>query len=242
KSWKLGAKLGAGACGEVFAATLHSPEGNGASDNGLWVAKVAQLPPAKIGNGKAKKSEAEKAANALYGEHTLYRGHLHQFKYAPSLPEHGGFGNCDGLRFLIMQRMRIDLEQLPAEAGAGGGLASLPLARVCALGKLVLEALRCLHTERSYAFVDMKPENIMLGPRRHSGADRGDGDVYLVDFALAKRFVDSAGRHVAFVAGGQQCDGTPEYMSLSCHSGGSAGRRDDIEALGYILMHLVAGE
>ncbi len=34
-------------------------------------------------------------------------------------------------------------------------------------------------------------------------------------------------------------EGTPKYMSISCHKGGSPGRRDDLEALGYVLLDLI---
>ncbi len=34
-------------------------------------------------------------------------------------------------------------------------------------------------------------------------------------------------------------EGTPKYMSISCHKGGSPGRRDDLEALGYVLLDLM---
>ncbi len=34
-------------------------------------------------------------------------------------------------------------------------------------------------------------------------------------------------------------EGTPKFMSISCHKGGSPGRRDDLEALGYVLLHLM---
>ncbi len=44
------------------------------------------------------------------------------------------------------------------------------------------------------------------------------------------------GEHRPFSQG--MVEGTPKYMSVSCHKGGSPGRRDDLEALGYVLLDL----
>ncbi len=34
-------------------------------------------------------------------------------------------------------------------------------------------------------------------------------------------------------------EGTPKFISISCHKGGSPGRRDDLESLGYVLLDLM---
>jgi eukaryotic-like serine/threonine-protein kinase len=82
---------------------------------------------------------------------------------------------------------------------------------------------------------DLKPDNIMLLSRM------GDDDfVKVLDFGLAKVFVDSAG---AKLTGQGVVLGTPQYMSPeACESKPDVDHRADIYSLGVLLFQMVTGQ
>ena len=81
----------------------------------------------------------------------------------------------------------------------------------------------------------MKPENICIGQGKKSNI------VYLIDFGLAKRYLcPKTGDHVQF-RDDKGIVGTVKYLSLSAHLGCEHGRRDDLEALGNIIIYFFNG-
>uniref|UniRef100_A0A182QYQ7 non-specific serine/threonine protein kinase n=1 Tax=Anopheles farauti TaxID=69004 RepID=A0A182QYQ7_9DIPT len=65
--------------------------------------------------------------------------------------------------------------------------------------------------------------------------------IYLIDFGLASRFVDSMGQHRLFCMDQRRAhDGTLEFTSRDAHMGAHA-RRSDLECLGYNLVYWSRG-
>ena len=74
---------------------------------------------------------------------------------------------------------------------------------------------------------DIKPENFMI---------KG-GEVYIIDFGLATFFTDDGKTHRE----NEHTDtliGTPKYTSINIHVGNTYSRRDDMIAIGYMMMEL----
>ncbi|CAM9494455.1 unnamed protein product, partial [Discosporangium mesarthrocarpum] len=131
--WRLGTRVGAGACSEVYEAECDGDL------LGSFVAKVSPLPEKRgTETKKRKRSEEELNADVLHGEYSLYSGFLRGHPNIPSMPE-SCYGDDKGLRFLILERLGNDLGSL---VGSNG---SLPVARVRDLGGQMLTALRILH-------------------------------------------------------------------------------------------------
>jgi serine/threonine protein kinase len=64
----------------------------------------------------------------------------------------------------------------------------------------------------------------------------------MIDFGLAKRFIDlKTGQHIAYIEG-KQLTGTVKYASVYTQMGIEQSRRDDLESLGYVLVYLMKGE
>ena len=64
--------------------------------------------------------------------------------------------------------------------------------------------------------------------------------VYLIDFGLAKKFRSSNYQHIKF-ANNKKLTGTARYASINALGGSEQSRRDDLEAIGYVLMYFLKG-
>jgi casein kinase 1 len=66
--------------------------------------------------------------------------------------------------------------------------------------------------------------------------------VYLLDFGLSKCYKDkTTGAHIPYMDN-KQFVGTARFASINAHMGIELSRRDDLEALGYVLIFLIAGK
>lgn len=241
--YRLDEVIGTGACGQVWSAQTNASaksKGNksGGGDGGEWVVKVVAQPPpltaAEKKKKKRKKTDQEKFADSLYWESVVYSNHLRGHPAIPALPPMGAYGECDTsqppIRYLVMERLGPNLlEVLEAHDGA------LPASVVGSYGSQMLHALRELHA-RNFLFVDVKPDNFMLGIK---GSDNED-KIYMVDFGVADKYINARGEHKETNGTGAGC-GTPAYMSLSMHAGLAPSRKDDLQALSFVLMKLLVG-
>lgn len=115
-----------------------------------------------------------------------------------------------------------------------GGSFSFPCTAAVAVN--LLRHLMDFH-HHGLIFRDVKPDNFLLGSpaltRAHS--------LYLVDLGLAKNWRDDEdGSHIPFTEG-KPLTGTMAYISLNMHQGFELSRRDDLECLMYMLIHLGTG-
>ncbi|OWZ24142.1 Casein kinase I [Phytophthora megakarya] len=226
KTWRLGKKLGSGACSDVYAVESVNPLG---SDEGrqfvLKLSPLPQLPAAKLKNKKRKKTPAERNADALYAEHLLYKNHLRDQPGIPYVPM-GAYGEDKGYRFLVIERLGRTLETVLQEQGP------TPSRTAARLGQEILETLQQMHV-KNILYVDVKPENFMLDTGK-------ENKVYCVDFGISDRYVTATGKHKDYKEG--TVVGTPTFLSLNCHNGATSSRRDDIESLLYVLIYLMRGD
>jgi serine/threonine protein kinase len=72
----------------------------------------------------------------------------------------------------------------------------------------------------------------------HSSAIQAGGHLLLIDFGLSIYFKDAWGEHAALNVTPNLFSGTPIYASLWSHQGMSSSRRNDLESLGYTILHL----
>ena len=83
---------------------------------------------------------------------------------------------------------------------------------------------------------DIKPDNFLMGLKRSSGT------VYVVDFGLAKCYLDKdePDGHIEF-SGDKPIIGTARFASVNAHHGNELSRRDDLESLGYMMIYFLIG-
>jgi len=83
---------------------------------------------------------------------------------------------------------------------------------------------------------DIKPSNFVMGlDRRHLN------EVYIIDFGLATRYVESKNLQHGRLSKRRSLVGTARYASINAHLGEEASRRDDLESLGFALIFFALG-
>ena len=82
---------------------------------------------------------------------------------------------------------------------------------------------------------DIKPDNFVVG--------RGSKKkyIYILDFGLAKKYRSSRTLEHYAVVKSKNLVGTARYASINALNGLTQSRRDDLEAIGYVLMYFLRG-
>lgn len=110
----------------------------------------------------------------------------------------------------------------------------LSLKTVLMLADQMINRLEYVHA-KIVIHRDVKPDNFLLGLGRKAN------QVHLIDFGLAKKYRDSkTQQHICFREG-KALTGTARYASVNTHIGIEQSRRDDLEAVGYVLVYLLQG-
>mmetsp|Transcript_13377 Transcript_13377/g.24613 ORF Transcript_13377/g.24613 Transcript_13377/m.24613 type:complete len:343 (-) Transcript_13377:42-1070(-) len=95
----------------------------------------------------------------------------------------------------------------------------------------VLHRIQYLHS-KCILHRDIKPENFMFGLRGKCH------HIYIIDFGLSKRYYED--KHVQ-MRKNLSLTGTARYASINAHLGVEQSRRDDLEAIGHMLMYFLRG-
>ena len=110
---------------------------------------------------------------------------------------------------------------------------TLNLKDVCLIGIQILDRLEWIHS-KNIIYRDIKPENFLIGKE-------DPNVIYIIDFGMCKKYRSSkTGKHILPKKTGV-IDGTIKYLSLHILRGKEASRRDDLIALGYMLIYLYKG-
>jgi len=109
------------------------------------------------------------------------------------------------------------------------------LKTVLMLAEQMLVRIKCLHAKH-LIHRDIKPENFVVGRGQKANT------VYMIDFGLAKKFRDPKDEQHIPYREGKQLVGTMRWISINAHLGIEQSRRDDLESLGYVLIHFFGNE
>eukprot|EP00930_Biecheleria_cincta_P019954 TRINITY_DN15101_c0_g1_i1.p1 TRINITY_DN15101_c0_g1~~TRINITY_DN15101_c0_g1_i1.p1 ORF type:complete len:363 (-),score=75.54 TRINITY_DN15101_c0_g1_i1:108-1130(-) len=137
------------------------------------------------------------------------------------------FGKEGRFTCLVMEMLGHNLEE--RLESCGGTFTS----QTCVL--IADQILRRIEYFHSFGLIhrDIKPENFMFG------INKKVHHVYLIDFGLSKKYF-SDGKHTPF-RDKLSLTGTARYASINAHKGLEQSRRDDLEAIGHMLMCFLRG-
>jgi len=110
----------------------------------------------------------------------------------------------------------------------------LTLKTVLMLADQMVNRLEYVHA-KNFVHRDIKPANFLLGLANKAK------QVHIIDFGMAKKYRDPKTQQHIFYREGKKFLGTARYASVNAHLGIEQSRRDDLEAIGYVLMYFIRG-
>ena len=111
----------------------------------------------------------------------------------------------------------------------------LSLKTVLMLAEQMIKRVRFLH-QMKFLHRDIKPDNFLMG-----GNNNKRDKVFVIDLGLAKKYIGKDSKHIPY-KDGKSLTGTARYASINTHKGIEQSRRDDLEALGYVLLYFLKGK
>ena len=195
----------------------------------------------KLGEGSfgaiyAARSEhnwyAIKLENKNKGQNLLENeAYIMSYLHGKRIPFIKSFGYSGEYNVLVMELMGKSLENI---------FENLPIKKmtVNCVGKLgiqMIEILEFIHNKH-IIHRDIKPDNFVMG--------RGEKSIYLylLDFGLAKKYRSSTTLKHYPIIKKKNLTGTARYASINALNGLTQSRRDDLEAVGYVLLYFLRGK
>ena len=175
---------------------------------------------------------ALKFENRLKSQNLLENeGHIMSYLQSKYLPYIYSFGYSGEYNVLVMELMGKSLESIFENSKPKKFSANC----VSKLGLQMIEILQYIH-DMHIIHRDIKPDNFVLGRGEKSK------NLYLLDFGLAKKYRSSKSlKHYPMIKR-KNLTGTARYASINALNGLTQSRRDDLEAVGYVLLYFLRGK
>ena len=149
---------------------------------------------------------------------------------SPALPLVKAYGYSSIHNILVMELMGKSLEDI---------FESFPKKKfsvrcVCNIAYQMMELLEFIHNKH-IIHRDIKPDNFVVGLNEKRKY------IYILDFGLAKKYRSSKTLKHYTVIKSKNLTGTARYASINALNGLTQSRRDDLEAVGYVLLYFLRG-
>lgn len=162
----------------------------------------------------------------------LHEAHLYRtLKGEVGVPNVHWYGTESEFNVIVMDRLGPSLQNLFDACDR-----KFSLKTVLMLADQMITRVEQVHT-KDYLHRDIKPDNFLIGGHQLGKA----GLLHIIDFGLSKRYRErKTQKHVPF-GEGKGFLGTARFASVNAHRGVVQGRRDDLEAVGYVLAYFLRG-
>ena len=168
----------------------------------------------------AVKVEEKASEDATLSHEAKILNYLRGPGYIPVLRYYGSIVDTN-TNYLVMNLLGKSLETIKQDRTLVNSRDAIEV------GLQSIKMLRYIHG-KSIIHRDIKPENFLFG------LDGKSKQLHIIDFGLAKKFVDSNHNHIS-----ERTDrpivGTMRYISSNVQDGTEASRRDDMISLAYMF-------
>lgn len=217
--YKIGKKLGEGSFGAVYQGDILGSDGKPDPDAGQVALKMEPVKtkhPQLLYESRLFKLLAGTSSSSSRSHPT-------------GIPRVHWYGVEGDYNIMVLDLLGPSLEDLFCFMGR-----KFSQKTVLMLGEQMVARIQFCH-ERHYLHRDVKPDNFLMGTGNKAH------HVVIIDFGLAKKYRDpKTMRHIP-PKEGKALTGTARYASINTHVGLEQGRRDDLEAVGYVLMYFLRG-
>lgn len=178
----------------------------------------------KDGKYVAIKAENILINSRIKSEYAVYK-YMHQGKICKNIPQIYDYFETPKARILVMELLGPSLDDVFTLYGK-----KFQLSTVFMIAHQLIYTLYNVH-KTTFIHRDIKPNNFLFDPSKK--------DIYIMDFGLSKKYY-SNGKHMC-ITYNRSLIGTARYASVNMHLGIEPSRRDDLESVGYMLVHFAKG-
>lgn len=191
---------------------------------------------------KMEKQDVDKPQ--LHLEYGFYRS-LGVMRFLPKISY---FGFCLNYNALVMELLGPSLNNMCTTCGGQFGIVTTT--------KVFIQLLNIFEYVHDYGIIyrDIKPDNFLFGqpetPKWSTVHLIGTSNFFFtkklilfdfLDMGFCKRYLDEQNKHIKYKEG--KCmTGTVRYISINNHLCRELSRRDDLEAIAYMIIFLHKGE
>jgi len=165
-------------------------------------------------------------SSQLYIESKVYN----IFSGMNGFPKFFWYGVENGLNILVIELLGNSVDGY-FEKQRG----NFSLKTVLMIADQMLRLIEAFHS-KNLIHRDIKPENFLFGCEKNSN------QLFLIDFGLSKFYCDPISRSHCKFSENHSLTGTARYASINALAGIEQSRRDDLEAIGYVLVYLMKGK
>ena len=166
----------------------------------------------------------EEGQDLLKNEATI----MSYLKGNPHIPKAHSYGFSGNYNIFVLQLLSKSLEDIFNERQ------KFSLKTGAMLAYQMIEALQYIHSKH-IIHRDIKPDNFVLGINEYNAY------LYLVDFGLAKKYRSSKTLKQNPYLKKKKLTGTARYASIHAMEEMEQSRRDDLEAVSYVIMYFIRG-